>query len=95
MRRTDESEEEEDEDDSEEDDSEEEEEDDDEDDEVDGDSLRAWGINPDDPLALDFMPSTEGKFAPTVREPWRSARELKRIKGRANKKGRKSTRRGR
>ena len=69
------------------------EEEDDEDDEVDGDSLRAWGINPDDPLALDFMPSTEGSFAPTVREPWRSARELKRVKGRATKKGRKSSRR--
>jgi hypothetical protein len=75
-----------------EDDSEDEEEDD-EDDEVDADSLRAWGINPEDPLALDYLPSTEGKFAPTVREPWRSERELKRVKGRATKRGRKTSKR--
>ena len=44
---------------------------------------------------LDFMPNIDGEFAPTVREPWRSERELKRVKGRAKKGGRKTTRRKR
>lgn len=44
---------------------------------------------------LDFMPNVDGEFAPTVREPWRSERELKRVKGRAKKGGRKTTRRKR
>ena len=68
---------------------------DDEDDEVDVESLRAWGIDPDDPLALAHMPNIEGEFAPTVREPWRPERELKRVRGRAKKTGRKTTRRKR
>ena len=48
-----------------------------------------------DDSMLDFMPNENGDFAPTVREPWRSDRELKRVKGRANKGGRKMTRRQR
>ena len=48
-----------------------------------------------DDSMLDFMPNENGGFAPTVREPWRSDRELKRVKGRANKGGRKMTRRQR
>jgi hypothetical protein len=40
---------------------------------------------------LDFIPSVEGTFAPTVREPWRSERELKRVRGRSNKGGRKKS----
>ena len=44
---------------------------------------------------LDFMPNVDGEYAPTVREPWRSERELKRVKGRAKKGGRKTTRRKR
>ena len=84
----------------EEEDHDEEEEDDDEDDddlddEVDVESLRAWGIDPEDPLALAHMPNIEGEFAPTVREPWRPERELKRVRGRAKKTGRKTTRRKR
>ena len=48
-----------------------------------------------DDSMLDFMPNEDGGFAPTVREPWRSDRELKRVKGRAKKGGRKMTRRQR
>ena len=48
-----------------------------------------------DDSMLDFMPNIDGEFAPTVREPWRSERELKRVKGRAKKGGRKTTRRKR
>ncbi|CAL8462211.1 g1742 [Coccomyxa elongata] len=44
---------------------------------------------------LDFMPDIDGAFAPTVREPWRSERELKRVKGRSKKGGRKTTSRRR
>lgn len=44
---------------------------------------------------LDFMPSVEGTFAPTVREPWRSERELKRVRGRSSKGGRKKSSRKR
>ena len=73
----------------------EDEDEDDSDDEVDVESLRAWGIDPEDPLALAHMPSIEGEFAPTVREPWRPERELKRVRGRAKKTGRKTTRRKR
>ena len=78
-----------------EDEDEDEEDEDDSDDEVDEESLRAWGIDPEDPLALAHMPSIEGEFAPTVREPWRPERELKRVRGRAKKTGRKTTRRKR
>lgn len=48
-----------------------------------------------DDSMLDFMPNEDGGFAPTVREPWRSERELKRVKGRAQKGGRKTTKRRR
>ena len=44
---------------------------------------------------LDFMPDIDGAFAPTVREPWRSERELKRVKGRSKKGGRKTSSRRR
>lgn len=60
----------------------------------DDDSMEA-GLPLIDDSMLDFMPNIDGHFAPTVREPWRSDRELKRVKGRAKKGGRKTTRRRR
>lgn len=68
-----------------------EEEDGDEDDDEDEDVGKA--LLPD--RDLDFMPDIDGAFAPTVREPWRSERELKRVKGRSKKGGRKTTSRRR
>lgn len=71
-----------------------EEEDGDEDDE-DGDDEDEEGIALLPDRELDFMPDIDGAFAPTVREPWRSERELKRVKGRSKKGGRKTTSRRR
>lgn len=70
----------------------EEEQDVDEDGELDEEDAEATLV-PD--RALDFMPDIDGTFAPTVREPWRSSRELKRVKGRSKKGGRKTSSRRR
>lgn len=59
----------------------------------DGDEEEGSALLPD--RELDFMPDIDGAFAPTVREPWRSERELKRVKGRSKKGGRKTTSRRR
>lgn len=58
-----------------------------------GDEEEGLPLIPD--RELDFMPDIDGSFAPTVREPWRSERELKRVKGRSKKGGRKTSSRRR
>jgi hypothetical protein len=63
------------------------------DDEDDDEEEEGIALIPD--KELDFMPDIDGAFAPTVREPWRSERELKRVKGRSKKGGRKTSSRRR